>query len=107
MKNFFKTVIFLALGTSIAFASDEAVILDTSEIFNLNMPTAMQDNLSQINNNEEAHYKSSKAPNYFDKDENVFETKFGQIFSNFIDDKAINNRINNYSSGFEKKILKE
>ena len=41
-------------------------------------------------------------PDYLYSDEDVFDNKAGKVFSKFINDKVINNKVNNFSTKLAK-----
>lgn len=101
MKNKFLLVLFIiVLNIKPAFCIEEAVFLNTEEIFQLKTQEAV--NLQKVNQDHESIIE--KDYKYFESDEEIFESKTGKMFHKFIDDKIINNKINNFSTKIEEKI---
>lgn len=108
MKNCSKTLLiltFLLLNTCCIYAED-IVTLDTSETFKLQYSN-INNELTTINQDGEIVTEEDFEPAnhyYLDKDDEIFEGKLGKIFSKFIDEKIINNKINNFSSSVIEKF---
>ena len=101
MKNKFLLILFIiVLNIKPAFCIEEAVFLNTEEIFQLKTQEAV--NLQRVNQDHESIIERNY--NYFESDEEIFESKTGKMFHKFIDDKIINNKINNFSTKIEEKI---
>ena len=80
------------------------MLLDTREIYTLKVPENV-DTSRKIYDVEEYRAKNTNGNyNYFDVDEEIFETKSGQVFSKFVNDKLINNKLNKFSSKIEQRI---
>ena len=100
MKNL-GSIIFLLSFIAPAFA-EEAVFLKQDEIARIKVPAANAE-LSRIEYEEDFLYKPhAKGSNYFDEEENIFESRAGKAFGKFIDNHAIDNKINNYASKVAK-----
>ena len=94
------------LTTSFALA-EEAVILEPSGFNSLKVPETNSLRLERINQcSEISSLRRLEDAEYFNADDEVFETKAGQIFSKFVNDKVINNKLNTYSSKIEKNLEK-
>ena len=97
MKRKLFLIFVLCVCLLLVFA-DEAVFLKQDEVVRLKVP-AVNPELSKIEYEDEMLYKPhAKGSNYFDEEENVFESKAGKAFSKLIDEWAIDNKINNYAS---------
>ena len=94
-------LLFLFLNYSSVFAFEDSVFLDTKDIFQLKPPSVFT--MEQINaESEDSIYRKGESI-YFESDEEIFETKAGKVFNKFIDDRIINNKINNFSTKVESK----
>ena len=88
-------IVFLFTTPSYAF-DEEYIYLDSSEVQKLEAPDVNTDRMSAINQNGEFVIKENEL-GIFNADDEIFDTKAGQIFSKFIDDKVINNKFLNFS----------
>ena len=88
-------IVFLLTTSSYAF-EEEYIYLDSSEVQKLEAPDVNTDIMSAINQNGEFVIKENEL-GIFNADDEIFDTKAGQIFSKFIDDKVINNKFLNFS----------
>ncbi len=95
MKNFIMFFILFSLCSISAFA-EEAVFLNQEEVVQLKIPTSNPE-LSGIEHEDVLYNSREKSSNYFEAEEDVFESKFGKSFSKFIDKKLINNKINKFT----------
>jgi hypothetical protein len=94
-KLFFISILSVCILPAFA---DEAIVLKHDEVVRLKVPAANPE-LSRVEYEDEMLYKPrTKGSNYFDEKESVFESRAGKAFSKFIDDWAIDNKINNYAS---------
>ena len=97
MKRKLFLLSILSVCIPLAFAED-SVFLKQDEVVRLKVPAANPE-LSRIEYEDEMLYKPrTKGSNYFDEKESVFESRAGKAFSKFIDDWAIDNKVNNYAS---------
>ena len=78
-------------------ASEEPVYLVPTGLKEFTTPEIDKSVFSPINQKGEFVSKDYDS-DYFEADDEVFETKSGQIFGKFIDDKVINNKFINYSN---------
>ena len=97
MKKIFLIFYAFVFFTNIIFASDESVYLVPNEVKKLSAPEIDKAVFSALNQKGEFVSKDYDSE-YFEADDEVFETKSGQIFGKFIDDKVINNKFINYSN---------
>lgn len=91
-------VFFVLFNVYVPAFAEDSVFLKQDEVVRLKVPAANPE-LSRIEYEDEMLYKPrTKGSNYFDEKESVFESRAGKAFSKFIDDWAIDNKINNYAS---------
>ena len=98
----FCTILFSA---NCSWAYDEINLVPV-ESNKIEIPKSYVDNLEKINL-EKSQLKQKEKSVYFESEEDVFENKAGKAFSKFINDKAINNKINRMYSDIESKYLDE
>ena len=93
----------LFTGISAIYA-EKAVILETTGFNSLRAPETNQMRLDRVN--QQSEYSSLRKYDnveYFSVDEEVFDSKAGQVFSKFVNDKVINNKLNSYTSNLGEK----
>ena len=92
MRNLlFLFLIFFCVNISYA-NNQEEVHLQNYNVKTLSVPKASYEKIYSLNPEEE------EDSYYFEQDEDVFENKAGKAFSKFVDNKVINNKINNFAN---------
>lgn len=96
MKNFLRIVLILvSLFVLSQSYAEESVSLEVSGFNNLKAPESMEARLERVNYRSEISTLSKyDKMDYFEAEEEIFESKTGQMFSKFINDRAINNKVN-------------
>lgn len=82
------------MGMNLTFANSmEEVRLQNYEIKTINVPKNTEyEKIYSMNPDDDVDSY------YFTQEEDVFENRAGKIFSNFVNDKVINNKVNKFSS---------
>lgn len=91
----------LILSGSVAFAFEE-VSLNADEVNRLKVPTSLA--LEQEREHRENYLKQSE-DDYFEPEDNVFESKTGKTLNKFVDNVIINNKINRKLTQYENMFL--
>lgn len=96
MKNFLRIVLILiSLFVLSQSYAEESVSLEVSGFNNLKAPESMEARLERVNYRSEISTLSKyDKMDYFEAEEEIFKSKTGQMFSKFINDRAINNKVN-------------
>ena len=100
-KNLILFLIFFLFQTNLIFAEInpyEEVQLNYSNLNKFSIPENSQDRLERVNIRDYDDYDSE----LFTSDEEVFNSKTGQFFNKFVDEKIINNKITNKVNKFTK-----
>ena len=102
MKNL-TIVFFISIFLfSSAYASNDVVFLDRSEINQLKVPDSPI--LNYINSNEnQKSYLNEDDDISFSKEEDI-DNKLIKSFYNFVDERAINNKVNKFTSSMIENI---
>ena len=83
------------MGMNLTFANSmEEVRLQNYEIKTINVPKNTEYEKIYSMNPDDDDVDSY----YFTQEEDVFENRAGKVFSNFVNDKVINNKVNEFSS---------
>lgn len=107
MKRLGLVLLFAIFLTTSFVLAEEAVILEASGFNSLKIPETSSMRLERVNQRSEiSSLRKLEDAEYFNADDEVFETKAGQVFSKFVNDKVINNKLNTYSSKIEKNLEK-
>lgn len=108
MTNYYKhfgVLIILNIFCLQTIATENVVSLDAEEIIKLKIP---QNNIDfNRDDNTKTGFmlkEKEESPNFFD-DEEIFESKIGKKFNRFINEKAINNKLNQTFWDMEEKYL--
>lgn len=82
------------MGINLTFANSmEEVRLQNYEIKTINIPKNTEyEKIYSMNLDDDVDSY------YFTQEEDVFENRAGKVFSNFVNDKVINNKVNEFSS---------
>ena len=97
-KNFLVVFVIIFSNINLVLAFEEEYInVQVNEIKKFEVPVLNDEVFSPVNQKGEFVSKDYDS-DYFEADDEVFETKSGQIFGKFIDDKVINNKFINYSN---------
>ena len=91
-------------NTSFGF---EGVTLIPTERKTLGVPRSKGEMLEEINRENLARQKKEEKSSYFEAEEEVFESKAGKALSKFINEKAINNKLNCIYADVESRFLDE
>ena len=94
---------FILLNTYCVYAED-AVTLETTEVFSLNIDRSKQtiptiNQYGEVVTEDDYNYSSKE-----DIEDEIFESKTGKLFNKFIDEKIIDNKINNFSTKMINKL---
>lgn len=94
---------FILLNTYCVYAED-TVTLETTEVFSLNIDRSKQtiptiNQYGEIVTEDDYNYSSKE-----DIEDEIFESKTGKLFNKFIDEKIIDNKINNFSTKMINKL---
>jgi len=90
--------------TTSSVLAEEAVVLEASGFNSLKVPETNSMRLERVNQRSEiSSLRKYDDTEYFSTDEEVFEGKAGQVFSKFINDKVINNKLNTFTSNLGEK----
>jgi hypothetical protein len=90
------------VGTSFAY---EEVILNPVEKTTLTVPKANSIILEKEDCEDYIYQRKEEKSMYFEAEEEMFENKSGKMFSKFINEKVINNKLNRMYSDVESKFL--
>ena len=102
MKRLFFKLIVLILSANITFVyGEDFVNLKIDNVNKLNIPDVNKTFFTTMNQYGEYEHKDLDE-NCFVADEEVFETKSGQAFSKFIDERVINNKFVNQVEQLKK-----
>ena len=96
-KNFIIKITLSLIISSVLSTSyaEEVINLNIRQINNLKVPESNESRLNRVNQRSEySSFIDYDKIDYFTPEEEVFESKTGQIFTKFINEKAINNKIN-------------
>ena len=107
MKNIDNLFIFLLVFLSFtanAFAYDEVILIPT-ERRTLSTPKTYFENIEKNEDENISRIKKDEKSAYFDTEEEMFDNKAGRIFSKFVNDKVINNKLNRMYSEVETRFL--
>lgn len=83
----------------------EEVVLESSDLNRLKLTTPVNEALEIEKAHKELYLKEKNAENFYDAEEQVFESKAGQTFSNFVDNVLINNKLNRKYSEYSSNYL--
>ncbi|MBE7710744.1 MAG: hypothetical protein E7Z92_01245 [Cyanobacteria bacterium SIG31] len=97
--------LFVFIFASKATLAYEEVNLTPTEIKMLEVPKSKGEVLEEINRENNARQKREEKSIYFDAEDEVFENKAGKAFSKFINEKAINNKLNRMYVDVESRFL--
>ena len=108
IKKFLLIIISLICGVfANTFALEEVNLLIT-EVNTIQIPQTSYEIMQKEKELKDALVSNREnMPNYFEPEEDTFENKAGRILSKFINDKAVNNKINTLYSEVETKYLDE
>ena len=100
MKKIVLALVFL-FSMQLVIASEEVIFLDTTEINRLTVPNLqemdyVQDNSIYHNQNDDADVSFSE--------EDMPENKVLRSFYKFVDDRAVNNKLNQFTSSMLEEI---
>ena len=106
MKKIIITAFILSysLVPAITYGYEE-VRLITNERTTLSIPKSNFEITEEIEKENAYYTRREEKPLYFEEEEDVFDNKAGKIFSKFINEKAINNKLNRMYSEIESKYL--
>ena len=92
------------ISLPISSCAYEEVFLQTEGVSQLHVPTYSEE-IMRAEREHKENYASKRDENYFDKEEDVFESKAGRSFSRFVDNVIINNKLNQKITGYENRYL--
>lgn len=104
MKNIVKIfliALFFVTSLCVSFAenSEEVIFLNTTEVSSIKVPASpVMEYVTSNQNHEMRAQRESEESQSFSSEEGLTDSKILKSFYNFVDDKLINNKINNYSS---------
>lgn len=93
---------FVFIARSFAY---EEVILNPVEKTTLTVPKANSIILEKEDCEDYIYQRKEEKSMYFEAEEEMFENKSGKMFSKFINEKVINNKLNRMYSDVESKFL--
>ena len=103
MKKIILSIFIFVLAIPIALAYEE-VSLDAEELNVLKVPKSP---VLEYEKEHKENYSNSRYENYFDAEDDVFESKAGKTFSKFVNDVVINKKLNQKLSGYENMYLEK
>ena len=95
MKNLCLVFLTFLLFCSLRVLAEDAVSLELSGFNQLTVPESNTMMLERVNKRSEfSSLINQNETDFFTSEDEIFESETGQIFSNFINDKVINNKLN-------------
>ena len=105
IKYFLFYVLVLKLCCGTVFASEE-VFLQVDKFTTLQAPNTLDVILDHEREYKEARINSAK-DDYFNAEDDVFESNAGRAFGKFVDKVLINNKLNQQYAELENKYLED
>lgn len=93
----------LFLNINLSIASEDVIILDTSSINRLSVPNSPTLDDIYSKQNEYKYSRANEDENSF-SEEDLPDNKALRMFYKFVDDRAVNNKLNQYTSSMIDKI---
>lgn len=103
MKQIILSIYILVLVIPVTLACEE-VSLDAEELNVLKVPKSP---VLEYEKEHKENYSNSRYENYFDAEDDIFESKAGKTFGKFVNDVVINNKLNQKLSGYENMYLEK
>ena len=95
-------LLFYIILPEIAYSYEEVRLIPCG-MQSLSVPKSNYEMYEKDNN--DFHIRKEEKSPYFEEEDEVFDSKAGKIFSKFINDRAINNKLNRMYSEVESKYL--